>query len=142
MASCVRLNVKKMAKHIIGVGKLTKHGTTVLLVIFYLPTFFPTDFFISRSEIPGKFRIVFQGRVLLLRFLFLHLKILTFVSLYMIKVENSRKNWKNKFSKYRLNLLFNTGSLIEILIKIYQVGPKLNRSYFSARPYWIKVKLD
>ena len=63
MASCVRLNVKKMAKHIIGVGKLTKHGTTVLLVIFYLPTFFPTDFFISRSEIPGKFRIVFQGSV-------------------------------------------------------------------------------
>ena len=36
MASCVRLNVKKMAKHTIGVGKLANRGTTVLLVIFYL----------------------------------------------------------------------------------------------------------
>ena len=75
MASCVKLNVKKMAKHIIGVGKLTKRGTTVLLVIFYLPgisdrdmkksvgkkAFFPLTFSLSRSEIPGKFRIVFSA---------------------------------------------------------------------------------
>jgi hypothetical protein len=51
MASCVILNVKKMANHTIGVGKLTKHGTTVLLVIFYLPTYFPTMIFSYHDQL-------------------------------------------------------------------------------------------
>ena len=36
MESCVGLNVKKMVKHTIGVGKLANHGTTALLVNFIL----------------------------------------------------------------------------------------------------------
>ena len=47
MASCARPNVKKMAKHTIGVGKLANHGTTVLLVIFHL-LIFPLLFVMSR----------------------------------------------------------------------------------------------
>ena len=39
MVSCVRQNVEKMAKHTIGVGKLTNHGTTVLLVNFFSNSF-------------------------------------------------------------------------------------------------------
>ena len=36
MVSCVGRNAKKMAKHTIGVGNITNHGTTVLQVNYIL----------------------------------------------------------------------------------------------------------